>query len=511
LLRPAPRRRTRVGEEVEAALCVQADPPSLEAKNPEVTHALGRLWVGFVGAPFAEEEGEEEVLSMLFPLFEEDAEDEDENIPPMIPAEDDTALALAQSLAGLSLDLEEGDSSSQPGGDGEAEEEEEPPMLMPPLAFVPDTEDEDDSSLNEEKNVTLTSRRQTQTLFHNLCPPPNTHKLSSSATMKFTQEMFHHYQTKGMPPAVQGVSLTDQVVVVTGANTGLGYEAAKHFALILVCRSEMKGLDAVNQLKAETGFQNVDLWVSDLTSFESVTSVKDKIDALERLDILVENAGVAMDEYVVTKDDWEIMLHVNLLSTALRIILHVPKLTQTAKKYPETVPRIVYVSSGSHYRETISSEAINAANTLKFINAEVNFPGEKRYPESKILGQTFMRALQTHLPTVTCCSVGPGFCESRLDRHVKGERAEEIRNMKANLAYTSEEGGRQLLYAAIGERDKEDQVRGAWLAYSEILECSDFILGEEGQKLQGKVWKEVLEVVGSVDGKAENVIEEYLA
>ncbi|KAJ8074046.1 hypothetical protein PM082_012337 [Marasmius tenuissimus] len=335
--------------------------------------------------------------------------------------------------------------------------------------------------------------------------------------MKFSQEVFNHYQTKGMPPAVEGVSLTGQVVILTGANTGLGFEAAKHFAtrgpakLILVCRNEQRGQDAVNRLKTATGFEHVELWTTDLSSFESVKSVKDKIDQLDRLDILVENAGVALNTHEVTKDGWETTLQVNVLSTALRIILHLPKLVETAKKFPDTVPRIVYVTSGAHYIRTISPEVIDASNTLKVINDDFEGVKDKRYSESKLLAQSFMRALQTHLPTVTCCSVNPGFCESDLCRHATGERAETIRKMKAESAYTSEEGSRQLLYAAIGERDKEDQVRGSYLGYSEISECSDFLLGEEGQKLEAKLWKEILEVAGSVDDGVKELIKKYLS
>ncbi|KAK1224190.1 hypothetical protein PQX77_012917 [Marasmius sp. AFHP31] len=364
--------------------------------------------------------------------------------------------------------------------------------------------------------------------------------------MKFTQDLFRYYQTKGMPPAVQGVTLKDQTILITGANTGLGLEAAKHFArrdpgrLVMVCRSEERGRGAVECVAKETGLERdrIELWISDLTSFDSVRSVKEKIDGLERLDIIVENAGVAMGEYKLTEDGWETTyvcpitfllffvdptsphltppsMQVNLLSTALRILLHLPKLIETASKHPETVPRIVYVSSGSHYSQTISKEAIDKDETVRAVSEDrgegVKDWTSKRYAESKVLGQSFMRALQPHLPTITCVSVGPGFCESDLTRHVTGQQAEAIAKMKEEYAYTSEEGGRQLLYAAIGERDRESEMRGGWVAFSEISECSDFLLGEEGKRLEGKVWREVLEVVGGVDERAREVIEEYLS
>ena len=63
-------------------------------------------------------------------------------------------------------------------------------------------------------------------------------------------------------------------------------------------------------------------------------------------------------------------LQVNVISTALRIILHLPKLIETAKKHTETVPRIVYVSCGAHYESMIPAEVIDAPNMLKGINEE---------------------------------------------------------------------------------------------------------------------------------------------
>ncbi|KAL0574644.1 hypothetical protein V5O48_007313 [Marasmius crinis-equi] len=323
-------------------------------------------------------------------------------------------------------------------------------------------------------------------------------------TMILTQEMFHHNQTAGMPPAVQGISLDGQVIIITGGNTGLGYEAAKHFAIrgpgeiIMVCRDEKKGQDAVDRLKTETGFHAIALWTVDLLSFDSVKAIKDKIDKLDRLDILVENAGIGLYNYEVSNDGWEKILQVNVLSPALHMILHLPKLLETSKKHPQTVPRVVYVSSGAHFWETIPVEGIDASNTLRWINED-------------LLGQSFMRALQTRLPTVTCCSVNPGFCKTDLSRHTPAEVIESRREMTATYAYTAEEGSRQLLYAAIGERDKEERIRGGYLEYGRISECSDFMLGEVGQRLERKVWKEILEVAGDADEKARYIIDEYLS
>ncbi|KAF9260787.1 short-chain dehydrogenase [Marasmius fiardii PR-910] len=334
-----------------------------------------------------------------------------------------------------------------------------------------------------------------------------------------------------MPPPIEGVSLTGQVIIITGANSGLGYEAAKHFAirgpgkLVLVCRDEERGQEALNRLKTETKFKEIELWIMDLASFDSVKAIKERVDKLERLDILVENAGVTTLKYDLTPDGWERSLQVNLISTALHMILHIPKMLETAKKYRDFTPRIVVVSSGTHYWSTIPNEAIDAPNSLIFLNEESYalelLKSVRRYPETKLLATFLPRMFQSHLspssePTITCVNVGPGFCHSELTReitdgNVPQEMVERFRKDKEELAFTSEEGSRQLLYAAIGQRDKEEELRGGFVAFNKVTECSDWILGEDGQRFEKKLWGELVDIIGKADKTAKGIIEQYLS
>ncbi|KAF9258503.1 short-chain dehydrogenase [Marasmius fiardii PR-910] len=330
-----------------------------------------------------------------------------------------------------------------------------------------------------------------------------------------------------MPPPVEGVSLAGQVVMVTGANTGIGYETAKHFAirgpakLIMVCRNEQRGQAALTKLKSETGLENVELWIMDLMLFESVKATKEKVDKLERLDILVENASVGRYVYEVTPDGWESTLQVNVLSAALHIILHLPKMLETAQWYPQLTPRIVFVTSGAHYTVDLPTLAIKGQNIIEYLNGEEYSreaikSGHGRYAESKLLEVMFIRSLQSHLrassgPAITCCSVSPGFCHSELTREASGEAAERIRKMKETVALSAEEGSRQVLYAAIGDRDKEELFKGGYVAFLSVQEVSDFILSDEGRKAEEKVWKEIMDVIGRVDSRVGDIVRDYLS
>ena len=93
--------------------------------------------------------------------------------------------------------------------------------------------------------------------------------------------------------------LTGKIVVITGANTGLGYISAREMAklnakhIILACRSEQRGTDAVNQIKKEYKVDNIEFMQLDLNDLSSVKTFADSFNAkYEKLDILLNNAGI---------------------------------------------------------------------------------------------------------------------------------------------------------------------------------------------------------------------------
>jgi NAD(P)-dependent dehydrogenase (short-subunit alcohol dehydrogenase family) len=132
---------------------------------------------------------------------------------------------------------------------------------------------------------------------------------------------------------VEHVDLTGKTVVVIGANVGLGFEAAKHFAsmnpkrLVLGCRSQEKGQAALQgkrptfrpgffcvrflQLSSPvaveaTGFKNAEPGLVDLTQFTSVSAFAETfIRDNAQIDILIYNAAVLLRHYSPSKDGWE--------------------------------------------------------------------------------------------------------------------------------------------------------------------------------------------------------------
>lgn len=149
-------------------------------------------------------------------------------------------------------------------------------------------------------------------------------------------------------------SAQGQTVVVTGANVGLGLEAARHFTrlgaarVILGVRSLEKGEAAKASIEKTTGRKHVvEVWQVDLGSFESVKEFSRKIHSLDRLDILVENAGIARYRWVIEEDN-ESTITINVVSTFLMALLVLPKLKETAARFNVT-PHLTIVSSDVHF------------------------------------------------------------------------------------------------------------------------------------------------------------------
>ncbi|KAK0215220.1 hypothetical protein EDD85DRAFT_1000076 [Armillaria nabsnona] len=343
-----------------------------------------------------------------------------------------------------------------------------------------------------------------------------------------THEQFVADQT-GPVPDVVTTDLSGKTLVLIGANAGLGFEAAKHFArmnparLVLTARDEVKGKHALAQIQNDTGYSKAELWIIDLANFNSVVAFADRAEQeLDRLDILIENAGVAAWEYEQV-EGWEKTIHTNNLGPGLVAIRMIPKMLETARKHSVN-PRLVVVASDVHYQTTIEKDIIASPGILaklsdkKYCTKEYNpaycyLVMDHRYHDSKLLNVLFARALQHHVPSspaITVNSVTPGFCFSNLGSGGPAEETQRLKKMREELAFPTEVGSRQLVYAAVGSLDNEEKLRGKYIHLSEVVEESDFVISEDGKIVQNKVWEEMLEILGKIDPKVSEVANAYL-
>jgi NAD(P)-dependent dehydrogenase (short-subunit alcohol dehydrogenase family) len=165
---------------------------------------------------------------------------------------------------------------------------------------------------------------------------------------------FARDQRTPLPIALTPKDCQGATYIVTGANTGLGFECAKHLVqlsskrVILGVRTLRKGDEAKAKIEAETGRKGiVEVWHLDLTSYDSVKEFAKNVKGLDRVDAIIENAGVAMSKWS-TAEGMETSLTVNNVSTMLLAVLVLPKLQESGEKFGIS-PSLVIVGSNASF------------------------------------------------------------------------------------------------------------------------------------------------------------------
>ncbi|KAF9526083.1 hypothetical protein CPB83DRAFT_858313 [Crepidotus variabilis] len=348
--------------------------------------------------------------------------------------------------------------------------------------------------------------------------------------MKYTLSTFLVGQLWPMPPVLRK-DLSEKTAIVIGSNTGIGYETAKHFAsmgvtrLVLAVRNREKGEAARKQLEEETGFRNAEVGIVDLTSFESVGNfVKEfekNLDA--RLDILVLNAAIFPQLHNSrTKDGWETSHQTNHLSTSLLALLFLPLLSSTAKKY-DTTPRVVVLTSGTHYRIQFDKNLIESENPLRHFDSKDYFDPQNagaaaqqgRYNETKLLNVFFARALAARTPashtypTFITTAVNPGLSYSAglnpdTDSRILKVAVSVLRFI---FARSQEQAARQAVWGALAD---EAGINGSYITETTITESSDYVIGDEGVLAEEKLWNNLVDELSKINLKVQEIVDRYL-
>jgi retinol dehydrogenase-12 len=107
----------------------------------------------------------------------------------------------------------------------------------------------------------------------------------------------------------------------------------------------------------------------------------------------------------------------------------------------------------------------------------------------------FIRALTDRLQSITPLSavaVNPGYCYSQLRRSFHERRFSlisiRISIQELLLAWTAEQGSRQLVFGAVGGRVDEEKMKGAYIHRSRAVEVADFVLSDDGRRMQDTIW-----------------------
>jgi NAD(P)-dependent dehydrogenase (short-subunit alcohol dehydrogenase family) len=202
-----------------------------------------------------------------------------------------------------------------------------------------------------------------------------------------------------------------QIVLITGANSGMGKATALELAktgarIVMLCRSKQRGEAALEEVKAGSGSPDIDLMLCDLASLQEIRAFcKTFSERYQRLDVLVNNAGVILPGRQVTRDGWEMQFGVNHLGHFLLTNLLLDLMKKSAPS------RIVNVSSGAHKIGKIFFTDVNLTD---------NYSVWRAYAQSKLANILFTYELARRLDgtgvTVNCLHPGAVATEMGISR-----------------------------------------------------------------------------------------------
>lgn len=157
---------------------------------------------------------------------------------------------------------------------------------------------------------------------------------------------------------LHGRDLSGKIAVITGSNTGIGYETARSLAfhgclVVLACRSVEQANEAAKKIQAEKPESKTDVMELHLDRLQSVKEFAENFtNKYGKLDMLILNAGVFAIPYSKTEDGYETLFQVNYLSQVYLTFLLEDCLTRAVPS------RVVVVSSESHRFSNLSSDNI---------------------------------------------------------------------------------------------------------------------------------------------------------
>ena len=246
-------------------------------------------------------------------------------------------------------------------------------------------------------------------------------------------------------------------ILITGANSGIGYHAALKLArkgaiVMLACRDRKKGEIALDRLHTEAPSTHTELVILDLASLSSVREfAAQELGKNRPLHVLINNAGVmAPPRRQQTADGFEVQFGTNVLGHFALTGLLMPALERAAAESTER-PRIVTLASIAHKRGRLNFDDLQSAKS---------YSPMKAYQQSKLGDLMFAfeldRRLRAASSPVMSIAAHPGVANTNLflrSDHSAAQKA--VRRLVAHaidmFLNTDAEGALPTLYAATAE------------------------------------------------------------
>ncbi len=207
-------------------------------------------------------------------------------------------------------------------------------------------------------------------------------------------------------------NLSGKCFIVTGANTGIGFEASRVLAargarVLLACRDKAKAETAMGQIRHKSPKADLAFLRLDQADLASVRTAAEQAAKEPRIDALINNAGVMYPPLMRTSQGFELQFGVNHLGCFALTALLLPKLAETKSS------RVVVTSSSRHQKANIDWDDLNA---------DKGYDKFQRYAASKLGNALFFfeldRRLRASGSPITAVGCHPGAAATDLGRYM---------------------------------------------------------------------------------------------
>ncbi|MCJ1269493.1 hypothetical protein MMC22_009385 [Lobaria immixta] len=306
-------------------------------------------------------------------------------------------------------------------------------------------------------------------------------------------------QYRKLPILANVSTCSGKTYIVTGSNTGLGLETARHLVefsascVVLAVRNLTAGETAKKEIEKSTGRKGViQIMHLDMASSASVQSFAKKASAeLDRIDGLVANAGIMIDAWS-TADGMETSITVNVINTLFLGALMMPKLSESGRKFG-IHPTIVFIVSVLGYTAKDEMDKSREGSVFDGLNDQKRANMDQRYALTKLVEECAVRQFAALCPVertgVVVNMVAPGLCSTGLGRDARTFTKIMHETIRAMMARTAEVGSRTILHGLVAGEESH----GKLLSGCKIKEywVPSWLSNAEGQRLQKNIWKEL--------------------
>lgn len=319
-------------------------------------------------------------------------------------------------------------------------------------------------------------------------------------------------ETKHLETVLQnhGSDMTGKVVAITGTTSGTGYVCARELArkgasVLLLNRKSERAIKSLNDLKQEAPNATFEAIECDLQNFDSVKGAVEEITSkYDKLDVLVNNAGVMALKDQATADGYDVQVQTNVLSHFLLTKELFPLLRNSEEA------RIVNHSSGARLGPPLEERYFgrNGGNLGGDGSEEENvkFQGPRwaRYHQTKLANAVFTYNLkekfeEAGIDNVLPLLAHPGLALTQLQVTTAIDGGMDNESGFMDQAQSAEDGATGIIRAAMDPTSKSGDFygpSGGWKGYPDVLTPEELLYDKANMKIN---WQGCEEAVGTFD------------